>query len=152
MWHTVTSMGAAAHQPRFRVLCCLLAALWTGMILLSAVRLASAVPLTTHASQTTATSAAIQCPMCAAAAHAGMKSGMKCCCYDGGMTTAFCACACRPQPLPATLTVLVWSPLAVLPATHAAPAPTSRLCIYSVHSRRLCTVFRTPLPRPPRFL
>ncbi len=155
MWYTVRNMGfAAAHQPRFRVFCCLLAAFWTGMILLGAVRLAFAVPTTPHASRTAAaTPAASRCPMCAAMAHAGMKSGMKCCCRQGGgMTTASCVCACRPQPQPATLAVLVWSPLAVLPAIQAAPTSFSEPCLYPALSCRLCTVYRSPQPRPPRSL
>lgn len=156
MWHTVCSMGfAAAHRLRFRVFCCLLAAFWTAMILLGAVRLAFAAPSRPHASRiAAATPAASRCPMCAAMAHAGMKSGMKCCCCHGGMTTAscVCVCACRPQPQPATLAVLVWSPLAVLPAIQAAPAPFSEPYLYPALSRRLCTVSRSPEPRPPRSL
>ncbi len=154
MWHTIRSMGfSAAYQPRFRVFCCLLAAFWIGMILLGAVRLAFAAPSRPHASRiAAATPAASRCPMCAAMAHAGM-TGMKCCCcHGGGMTTASCVCACRPQPQSATLAVLVWSPLAVLPVIQAAPTPFSEPCLYPALSHRLCTVSHSPQPRPPRSL
>ena len=154
MWHTVKSMGFhAAHLPRFRVFCCILAAFWAGMILLGAVRLASASLLTLHAPRTTAAAPlASQCPMCDAMAHGGMHSKMKCCCHAGGATGSSCACACRPQPQPATLAMLVWSPLAVLPKVQFAPIPVCQPCLYWPHTRPLCTISYAPLPRPPRLL
>ena len=141
------------HRPRFRIFCCLLAGFWTGMILLGVVRLAFAAPAKPYTSRTAAaTHAAFRCPMCAAMAHAGVKSGMKCCCCHGGGMTTSCACACRPRPQPATLAVLVWSPLAVLPAEQFLVQPLFQTSVFSSIVPKLMALCRAPCPRPPRLL
>ncbi len=164
----------AAHQPRFRVFCCLMASFWAGMILLGAVRLACAVPAAPHAPRMTVAPPAVsRCPMCTATAQAGMQmagmqmagmqmagmqmagmqmAGMKCCCHAGGASSLPCQCACRPLPQPRTVTVLVWSPVAVLPVKQSVTPPASRTDIHTAVFSLLLTLSRTPLPRPPRLL
>lgn len=153
IWHTVSSMGfAAAHRPPFRVFCCLMAAFWSGMILLGAVRLACAAP--PRVSRSTISSAAAShavchCPMCASMGRGGMKC---CCCHAGGKPSASCACTCRSQSQAATVAVLVWSPLAVLPGKQVSVPPSYRACSYPALASCLCTLSHPPAPRPPRFL
>jgi hypothetical protein len=154
IWHTVPSMGFdIAHKPPFRVFCCLMAAFWAGMILLGTFRIACAAP--PPVSQSTLSSASVphavcHCPMCASMGHAGMKC---CCCHSGGTPFASCVCQCRPQPqTAATLAVLVWSPLAVLPGKQVSVLSSYRAWHYPALSSRLCTLSRLPLPRPPRLL
>jgi hypothetical protein len=148
----------AAHKPPFRVFCCLMAVFWAGMILLGTFRIACAAPPIVSRSidsspdvpPNAASHIVCRCPMCASMGHVGMKC---CCCHAGGKASVSCVCQCRPQPqTAATLAVLVWSPLAVLPGKQVSVLSSYRTWHYPALSSRLCTLSRLPLPRPPRLL
>lgn len=77
-------------------------------------------------------------------------SGMKCCCPAGGAQTA---CRCGVQPAPKlTAALLLWSPLAVLPASLRFSPPHLAAYAYPAAAFALAAPRRTPLPRPPRSL